>query len=51
METLKERLEKGKELAFTAFANDSLVTIGISEARQLFDEMTENTKEYLPGCR
>lgn len=35
------------ELAFTAFINDPLVTISKEEARVLFDEMVENTKEYL----
>lgn len=32
---------------FTAFANDPLVTCGIEDAKKLFDEMCENTKEYL----
>lgn len=32
---------------FTAFANDPLVTCGLSDAKKLFDEMVENTKEYL----
>lgn len=35
------------ELAFTAFANDPLVTISHGEARKLFGEMINNTKEYL----
>ena len=35
------------ELAFQAFSADPLVTINTSDARKLFDEMVENTKEYL----
>ena len=35
------------ELAFTAFANNSLVNLSKEDARALFDEMVENTKEYL----
>jgi alpha-galactosidase len=35
------------ELAFKAFVNDPLVTIDHETARVLFDEMVENTKEYL----
>ena len=32
---------------FNVFANDPLVTCSISDAKKLFDEMCENTKEYL----
>lgn len=32
---------------FTAFAGDPLVTCGIEDARKLFDEMVQNTSEYL----
>lgn len=32
---------------FTAFANDPLMTCGIEDAKKLFHEMCENTKEYL----
>jgi galacturan 1,4-alpha-galacturonidase len=32
---------------FSAFANDPLVTCGLDDARKLFKEMCENTKEYL----
>ncbi len=35
------------EKIFIAFANDPLVTCGIENARKLFDEMVDNTKEYL----
>ena len=40
-------LTRDLELAFIAFANDPLVTINVSRARALFDEMVENTKSYL----
>ncbi len=36
------------EMAFKAFANDPLVTVSHNDARKLFNEMLENTKEYLP---
>ena len=35
------------ELAFTAFANNSLINLTVEDARALFDEMVENTKAYL----
>ncbi len=35
------------DMAFTAFANDPLVTIGLEDARCLFDEMVKNTSAYL----
>ncbi len=35
------------EKIFMAFANDPLVTCSMADARELFDEMCENTKEYL----
>ncbi|MBR5586663.1 MAG: alpha-glucosidase/alpha-galactosidase [Clostridia bacterium] len=35
------------EAIFNAFANDPLVTCSLSDARKLFKEMCENTKEYL----
>ena len=35
------------ELAFQVFANDPLVTLSFDDARALFNEMVENTKEYL----
>ena len=40
-------IERDLEKAFTAFVNDPLVTIGIADARKLFDEMVENTSAYL----
>ena len=39
--------ERNLELAFPAFASDPLVNLDISAARELFDEMIDNTKEYL----
>ena len=39
--------ERNIDKIFLAFANDPLVTCGIEDARKLFDEMCENTKEYL----
>lgn len=35
------------ELAFSAFAADPLVTIDVASARKLFNEMVDNTREYL----
>ena len=35
------------DLAFSAFANNALVNLSLSDARALFDEMVDNTKEYL----
>ncbi len=39
--------ERDLDKAFHAFACDPLVTIGLDEAKKLFDEMVENTKKYL----
>ena len=39
--------ERNIEKIFIAFANDPLVTCGIEDARKLFDEMIDNTKNYL----
>ena len=39
--------QRDLELAFKAFANDPLVNLDLPTARKLFDEMVENTKEYL----
>ncbi|MBZ4645329.1 MAG: galacturan 1,4-alpha-galacturonidase [Petroclostridium sp.] len=46
---LKAALTKNKSLAFRAFINDPLVNIPVKEAEELFNQMLENTKEYLPG--
>lgn len=40
-------LTRNLELAFEAFVNDPLVYIPLVDARKLFDEMIDNTKEYL----
>ena len=39
--------ERNVEKIFVAFANDPLVTCGMEKAREMFNEMCENTKEYL----
>ncbi len=40
-------LTRNLDLAFAAFVNDPLVTVSLSDARKLFDEMIENTRAYL----
>jgi alpha-galactosidase len=45
---LKAMLARDREMAFRAFINDPLVTIDLGKARELFDGMLENTKDYLP---
>lgn len=45
---LNAALTHNKELAFTAFINDPLVTCSYLDAKKLFDEMLKNTKKYLP---
>ena len=47
-DTVEAALTMDRELAFKAFMNDPLVTISEEEGRVLFEEMLENTKEYLP---
>ena len=39
--------ERDLDKLFASFANDPLVTCSIDDAKKLFDEMIENTKEYL----
>lgn len=39
--------ERNLDKIFIAFANDPLVTCNMKDARKLFDEMCDNTKEYL----
>jgi len=47
-ETIVEAVAKRDlDMAFRAFSNDPLVTIPLNDAKKLFDEMVENTKEYL----
>jgi alpha-galactosidase len=43
----KAALTNDKKLAFSAFINDPLVNLSYEEAQALFDEMIDNTKEYL----
>lgn len=45
---LKAALTHDKELAFSAFVNDPLVTCSLKDAKVLFDNMLKNTKKYLP---
>ena len=35
------------DMAFKAFVNDPLVTVGIEDAKKLYKEMLQNTKKYL----
>ena len=44
---VKAAINRDLDLAFKAFVNDPLVTINTADAKKLFDEMVENTKEYL----
>ena len=39
--------ERDLEGAFRAFVSDPLVTVSLEEARELFDEMVDNTRAYL----
>jgi len=45
---LKAALNGDKKLAFEAFVNDPLVGISLSKAKNLFEEMLQATKDYLP---
>ncbi|MBR2377004.1 MAG: alpha-glucosidase/alpha-galactosidase [Clostridia bacterium] len=44
---VESALKRDVELAFKAFVNNPLVTIGIDDAKKLYKEMLENTKRYL----
>ena len=44
-------LTRNLDMAFMAFVNDPLVTISIEDARALFNEMVENTSDYLTMYR
>lgn len=44
---IEAAFERDLDKAFAAFVNDQLVTINKEDAKALFDEMIENTKEYL----
>lgn len=48
---LQAALERDLDLAFQAFMNDPLVTICLEDGKKLFNELIENTKEYLPGYK
>jgi alpha-galactosidase/6-phospho-beta-glucosidase family protein len=48
---LQAGLKKDLELAFRAFLNDPLMTLEPAAARQLFAQMLENIKPYLPGWK
>ena len=39
--------ERDLNKLFCAFVNDPLVTCSMDDAKKLFDEMIDNTKEYL----
>lgn len=47
-ETVKGTLEGDYERVFKAFINDPNVELSLYQARELFDKMLDNTKEYLP---
>lgn len=44
-------LERNLDKAFAAFIADPLVDIGIVDAKKLFDEMIDNTREYMGGYK
>ena len=46
--TVEAAISGDYEQAFKAFVNDPLVTVSLSEARTLFEEMLKNTSAYLP---
>ncbi|MBS6954561.1 MAG: alpha-glucosidase/alpha-galactosidase [Enterocloster asparagiformis] len=47
---LKAAVNRDKELAFYVFRNDPMVSgLTYADAAQLFDEMFDNTRAYLPG--
>ena len=50
-ETVKAILAEDYESVFNCFANDALVRISLADARKLFVEMLENTKEYIPNAQ
>lgn len=51
-EILSEAIaQRDVEKIFSAFVNDPLVTCSFEDARKLFNEMCENTKEYLTSYK
>lgn len=47
-DTLEVALNPNREQALKIFMNDPLVTISEEDGKELFNEMLENTKKYLP---
>lgn len=48
-EVVKGIITDDKDRVFNAFINDPLVNISIDDAKNLFNEMIDNTKEYIPN--
>lgn len=46
--TLDAAINGNYELAYKALVNAPLVDLSLSDSRKMFEEMLENTKEYLP---
>ena len=44
---VKAAIDRDLEAAFQAFTADPLVTLNTADARKLFDEMVQNTADYL----
>lgn len=44
-------INRDLNLAFEAFCQDAHVQLPLNDARALFNEMVQNTKEYLPGYK
>lgn len=40
-------LEQDLELAYQAFIQDPLCDLSLEDSRRMFDEMVENTRDYL----
>jgi len=47
--TLKAVMTRDKKLAFSTFMADPQMRLSLEDGQKLFDEMFENTKEYLKG--
>lgn len=47
LEVVHGALNNDLNSVFNAFANNSLVTVGLNDAKELFNLMLENTKKYL----
>jgi alpha-galactosidase len=48
---IEAALTQNLKLSYNAFVNDPLVNISLRESKSLFDEMINNTKNYLKGYR